>query len=85
MFGGARMISTDFDVGRKNVEFIMEFVENEHLNVISSSLGGTRGRRVEFHPSTGKSRQKLLAQASDPVPIAPQKVLEPASGDIELF
>ena len=86
IFGGARLLNSSADAGTNNAKFIMEFAENEALNVISSSLGGDKGRRVEFHPATGKSRQKFLSDTGFPEPVAkPVKVEVESSGDMELF
>lgn len=88
LFGGARMGMSALQTGRRNVEFIQDFIRNEGLNVVSESLGGTQGRRIEFHPVTGKTRQRLLDEVTferdelKPVIAAPPV---PSAGSMELF
>ncbi|WP_026480797.1 chemotaxis protein CheD [Ahrensia sp. 13_GOM-1096m] len=84
LFGGGKLTSNGFDAGERNINFISEFVKNEGLNVISSSLGGNAGRRIEFHPATGRSRQKLLID-KQVESIALQTEIIPETGTMELF
>jgi len=81
VFGGARMIAGLSDIGAMNASFVQEFLRNEGIACTAQSLGGTRARRVEFWPETGRARQKLLGEAQAPelIPVAP-----PESG-VELF
>ena len=60
LFGGARVLSTGANIGQENIDFLLQFVEMENLKVVSQSMGGEKGRRIEFHPTTGKTRQKFL-------------------------
>lgn len=81
VFGGARMIAGLSDIGAMNASFVLEFLRNEGIDCTGQSLGGTRARRVEFWPETGRARQKLLgeAQALELISVPP-----PESG-VELF
>lgn len=88
LFGGSRMGMSALETGKRNIEFIQEFIRNEGLKVVSESLGGSQGRRVEFHPATGRSRQRLLDEVSfgasevqPPKPVVPA----PEAGSMELF
>lgn len=85
LFGGAMLAENSLDAGRRNVEFILNYTRTEGLNVVTENLGGSLGRRVEFHPSTGRSRQKFLSSTNiekPPVFTAPPKV---ETGAMELF
>jgi chemotaxis protein CheD len=56
VFGGAHIlpsISIENGVGRKNVEFVMEFLETEAIEVLSHDLGGHESRKIYFHTDTG--------------------------------
>lgn len=84
LFGGAHLLAADTDPGRENVDFISQFMENEGLNVVSSSLRGNQGRQVEFTPFTGKVRQKLVER----VPDEPSRQIAPKQkkfGELDLF
>lgn len=63
VFGGARMIAGLSDIGKKNAEFVLGFLQREGIECMGQSLGGDQARRVEFWPDTGRARQKLLGQA----------------------
>lgn len=55
-FGGAHLlpaISEKNGVGRKNAEFVMEFLETESIRIISGDMGGHESRRLYFHTHTG--------------------------------
>lgn len=85
LFGGGKLANNGFDAGERNIEFINEFVKNERLNVISSSLGGKSGRRIEFHAATGRSRQKLLIDKPIESIALEQPKIVPETGTMELF
>ncbi|MEM6939205.1 MAG: chemotaxis protein CheD [Pseudomonadota bacterium] len=83
-FGGARMISGLSDIGPKNAEFVMSFLEQEGIACQSSSLGGSQARHVLFTPSTGAAKVKV--QSADVPEPAPQPAPVPQKGnDLELF
>lgn len=73
------------DPGKKNADFILKFVEDEGLDVVSSSLRGDHGRRIEFHPFTGRVRQKLLIDNFSEVEENTQAQREIQTGHLELF
>jgi chemotaxis protein CheD len=85
LFGGARVIDARSDAGAKNSQFAENFIKNEGLTLVSTSLGGFQGRRVEFEPVTGKARQKFIGMAvPEPEPKTIAKELESA-GDVDFF
>jgi chemotaxis protein CheD len=52
-FGGASIISNHnadnfFCVGEVNVRFVLEFLRNENIPLVTSDLGGTHGRIIHF-------------------------------------
>lgn len=81
IFGGARMITGLSDVGARNAEFIIGFLQKEGINCIAQSLGGTQARRVEFWPESGRARQRFLSDA--PVVETAPKLL--VANDVEIF
>ena len=85
LFGGARISNLTSDPGKKNADFILKFVKDEGLDVVSSSLRGDHGRRIEFHPSSGRVRQKLLIDNFSEA----EKIIQPRTkihtGELELF
>lgn len=86
LFGGARMMEGLSDIGAKNADFAKRFLKNEGIRIVAENLGGTRGRRVEYSPVSGRARQSLLSgetAATVPQSISIPKL--PISGSVELF
>jgi chemotaxis protein CheD len=60
LFGGADMLSADVRrvkdnaVGKKNIGVALQVVEKEGLRLLTADLGGTEGRKIEFHTHTGE-------------------------------
>ncbi|MCJ8308586.1 MAG: chemotaxis protein CheD [Hyphomicrobiales bacterium] len=86
LFGGAQMFESGFDAGSRNIDFLQDFLANEGLDVVATSLGGKSGRQIEFHPTSGRSRQRFLSEQ----PVETTKLSVPAtekvaSGELELF
>ncbi|PCI05655.1 MAG: chemotaxis protein CheD [Hyphomicrobiales bacterium] len=91
LFGGGSITNSSIDPGKLNIEFALRFARDEGLNVVSSSLGGTQGRRIEFNAVTGNVRQKFMTEV--PVveaavkPIVKTTGAEPAvaAGELDFF
>lgn len=83
LFGGARMIEGLGDIGRRNAEVTSEFLAKEGIPCVSTSLGGTRGRRIQFWPATGRARQMLLSDRD--VPQEEARTPKPPASELELF
>jgi chemotaxis protein CheD len=85
IFGGSRMVEGLSDIGAENGAFAREFLKNEGIRIVAENLGGRLGRRLEYHPLSGRARQILLSTpiAVEPVKRAPQKKV--AYGTLELF
>ena len=79
VFGGGRMIDGLSNVGARNVDFAMSYLQVEGIRIAGSSVGGKTGRRVQFWPESGKARQKLMEEVVQEIPA----VL--AGNDVELF
>lgn len=63
IFGGGEVIQTQlvqFNIGVRNIEVAKQFLEEKKIPLISSSLGGKLGRKIEFVTSTGEVRQKYV-------------------------
>ncbi len=85
LFGGASMIERLGDVGKRNAEFTLNFLEAEGIPCRAQSLGGTQARRIQFWPHDGRARQKLLGEkVALPELRAPLKRIAKPN-DVELF
>ncbi|WP_456295062.1 chemotaxis protein CheD [Vibrio sp. AK197] len=60
LFGGAEMMGRYSKIGEKNVEFILDYVERESLNVVSQDLGGLDPRKIMFDPTSGRAWLKRI-------------------------
>lgn len=64
VFGGGKVLNVDapaMNVGARNADFVLQFLEAEGIPVVGQSLGGNTGRLVRFRPHTGQAQAKPLA------------------------
>lgn len=61
VFGGANVSSMNVTIGDQNAEFIMDYIEQEALNLLAHDLGGSQARRIFYFPKTGKVSRFLFA------------------------
>lgn len=93
IFGGANVLkNATRDIGEKNVQFAKNFFTRENLRIATEDIGGMNGRRIVFHPSSGKVLLKMIGDSQEISKIMQQerKVLDKVShtqkgDDIELF
>lgn len=84
LFGGARTMRGLGDFGSANAKFAQEFLRREGIPIVGGSLGGETGRRIQFWPSNGRVRQKLV-RATDELPRILPEMPPSAGGELELF
>lgn len=63
IFGGGEVIETNivqFHIGQRNIEVARVLLEELKIPIISSSVGGKLGRKIEFYTKTGDVRQKYV-------------------------
>jgi chemotaxis protein CheD len=88
LFGGAQMIEGLVDIGNMNAGFAERFLKHENITYVGGSLGGRRGRRIEYWPVSGRARQIFMAsqpkQVEAPKP-PPPPVRAPQTGVVEFF
>ena len=85
LFGGGRaMDCLADDVGARNAAFARRFLAYEGVRIIGGSLGGDKGRRLQFWPATGRARQSLIDRAEIPRgPLRPPRRKD--AGAVEFF
>lgn len=90
-FGGGQVMRTVTDIGQKNVQFVLEYLETENIPLLGHDLGSIYPRKVLFTPKTGKVLMKRLADLHNDTVITREQsyrdsiVHQPVEGDIELF
>lgn len=63
IFGGGEVIETQvvqFHIGLRNIEVARQLLDEKKIPIISSSVGGKLGRKIEFITHTGEVRQKYV-------------------------
>lgn len=83
VFGGAQIIKGLSTVGTQNAKFLKDFLERDQIPCRAESLGGQRGRRVQFWPTSGRARQQFLRDFSEAPGQAAQQTLP--EQQIDLF
>ncbi len=91
IFGGGRIISQMTDVGRKNIEFVREYLRTEGLSLTSEDVGEIYPRKVLYFPDSGRVRIKKLRSLHNETIVTREKAYlhdieaKPVAGEIELF
>ena len=91
LFGGGKVLQTMTDIGKRNIQFVREYLHLEALSVMAEDLGGLHPRKVLYFPRTGKVLMRQLPLSQDEQvgqrDLQYQCSLErkPIAGDIDLF
>lgn len=91
VFGGGKIIPTLGDVGLRNINFVLEYIDTEALKLISQDLGDTFPRKVIYFPSTGKVWMKKIKNLHNETIALREKQYRssikdvPVESEIELF
>jgi chemotaxis protein CheD len=93
VFGGGAVLPgfTVNNVGRRNGEFVLDYLEAEGLTVDGQDLYDVYPRRVHYFPKTGRVMVKRLPSANDTEVLASEKLYRsrlkesPTEGSVELF
>jgi chemotaxis protein CheD len=90
--GGGQVISAiqNIDVGKKNIEFVKEYLKKERLFVVGEDVGGPFPRKVYYFPQTGVVKvKKIQTTANDTILLREKEYadhLKNQNGnDVELF
>ena len=87
LFGGANVVARLGDVGSRNVSFARDYMRREGIPVEELDVGGTQARRLQFHPTSGKSRVFKVPVDQERAVVAnesPRSVMHSAA-DVTLF
>jgi chemotaxis protein CheD len=89
--GGGRILAQMTDIGRKNIEFIEEYLRTEGLRILARDLGDIYPRKVYYTPASGKMFVKKLRSLHNNTIIERetsylnQLKQKPVEGSVELF
>jgi len=91
LFGGGKVLAQRNDIGAKNVDFVLEYLELEKIPIVASDLGDDYPRKVMFDPISGRAIMKKIRHIHNNTIQAREEryknqlIREPTEGDIELF
>jgi len=92
VFGGANItgVLNTQHVGRRNAEFVNDFLRKDKIKVVASDLGGPHSRRIRFNTQTNAVRVERVASANSAALQQEKRYSEkinndPVNGDIVFF
>ncbi len=91
LFGGGQIINAMTDIGKRNIEFVLDYVATEGLAVSGQDMGGPYPRKIIYFPASGRVRvKKLKNMHNDTIVQREQQYkheleVKPVEGGIELF
>lgn len=91
LFGGGKVLEGAGNVGARNVQFVLDYVKTENLNLVSQDLGDVYPRKVLFDPLTGRAWMKKIHDRNDQTLKTREEEyrktidVEEISGDVDLF
>ena len=91
VFGGGKVLKQMSDVGQKNIDFVLHYLETENIKVESSDLGSYYPRKVLFEPHSGRAFVKTIDNLHNDTIVRREKDYRSSidktdvDGDVELF
>ncbi len=91
IFGGGRIIENQTDIGKTNIEFVIDYLATEGIPIVGEDVSDIFPRKVIYFPATGRVRVKKLKTLHNNTVVSRevqyQKKLdkEPIESSVELF
>lgn len=91
VFGGGRIVKGLSDIGACNARFVLDYLKEERLPVVSKNLNGDHPRKLYYFPKTGRVLMKKLASLHNDTLIKREekyfRAIEnaPVGGEVDLF
>jgi len=67
VFGGANIFESklqQFQIGERNIAIAEQMLHDYNIIIISSSLGGSTGRKIQFNTHTGEVLQRMIEKTT---------------------
>lgn len=68
VFGGGEVIQTitakSFNIGERNIELALGMLNEYNIRIVSKSVGGKFGRKIQFNSGTGEVRHKFIEKTN---------------------
>lgn len=65
VFGGANQLNHTIGVGQRNIKVAQEMLEELSIKIVAKSVGGEKGRKINFNTSTGEVFMKYVTREGD--------------------
>lgn len=91
VFGGGKVLNQSNNVGAKNADFVLLYLHQENIQLLSQDLGDVYPRKIMFDPLTGRARMKKIEVLNNDTIVSRERSYQksidqaPVEGDIELF
>jgi len=91
VFGGGRIIQGLSDIGACNTKFVIDYLQEEGLPIVSQDLNGNYPRKIYYFPKTGRVLMKKLASLHNDTLIERERTYfssikeAPVTGEVDLF
>lgn len=91
IFGGAQVLTQLNDIGKRNIDFVREYIRAEGLRLVAEDVGDVCSRKLVYHPISGRAKiKKLHAAGTRTVAEQDRRFLDeldshPLAGEVELF
>ena len=60
VFGGGKVLKQISDIGQRNIEFAIQYLQMENIEIENTDLGNTYPRKVIFEPTSGRAFVKKI-------------------------
>ncbi len=64
VFGGANQLDHSMGVGQRNIKVAEEILGELKIKIVAKSLGGHKGRKLNYNTSTGEVLMKYITKQS---------------------
>ena len=92
IFGGGKVMANMGDVGKRNIEFVLDYIKSEGLSIAAQDVGDIYPRKVLYFPDTGAVKVRKMRTLHNDTLVRREmaysdqlRTPESKDGDIELF
>lgn len=60
LFGAGNVLAAQTDIGKRNAEFVLDYLDKEGMGIAASDLLGLAPRRIRYYPTNGRVQMLKL-------------------------
>ncbi len=89
--GGGQVLGQNSNIGNRNIDFVMEYIRTEKLNLAGEDVGDVYPRKVMYDPKSGQMWVKKIRKLEKNTIMEREQryqhqlAEQPVGGDVELF